>query len=413
MPTRVIDFELSGRTGSLDHLGSRYTHACLLLRWKGAPVGRVTLPVNDGFIDSRDLEDGLAQALGRDFWFAWLREAFEWDPCPPVGEASALTPAACTVAICTRERPDDLDRTLSAIGQLSRPPGETLVVDNRPATTATADVVRTHAFARYVRQDEGGLDAARNRALAEARHEVVAFTDDDATPDPGWLAALIPNFADPIVMCVTGLTMPLELETSAQETFERYSPFSRGFARRTFDSRSYNPLAAGRAGAGANMALRRSAMTRVGLFDEALDAGTVTRSGGDHEYFSRILSAGYRIVYEPSALSWHRHRRSHEELRDTLSGYGTGVYAMLTRALLEGGETSAFKIALSWLIHGQLPQFFDSVFRRPGHVPLDLLLAEYRGCLRGPLAYLRSRRDLARRRAGRTDAGRRLVVPTP
>ena len=44
----------------------------------------------------------------------------------------------------------------------------------------------------------------------------MAFTDDDAVPESGWLAALAANFADPRVLCVTGLTLPLELETASQ-----------------------------------------------------------------------------------------------------------------------------------------------------------------------------------------------------
>lgn len=410
MPTRVIDFELTSRPVLLSQLGS-YPRALLLLRWRGVPVGQVTLPVTDGQIPTDVLEPGLARALGRDFWFAWLRDSVGWD----AQQSAVASSRRVTVGICTRERPEDLARALGALARLSPAADEVLVVDNRPASTATAAVVRAHPFARYVREDGGGLNAARNRILAEARNGLVAFTDDDAAPDPKWLAAIVPNFDDPAVMCVTGLTMPLELETEAQELFECYSPFGRGFARRTFDSRDCNPLAAGRAGAGANMALRRSVVDRAGWFDEALDAGTATRSGGDHEFFSRILAAGDRIVYEPKALSWHRHRRTRAELKETLAGYGTGVYAMWTRALIENRELSVFKMALAWMWQGQVPHLAGALLRRDGSMPVDLLLAEYRGCLRGPGAYLQSRRLVARRgdTAGAGAGGPRIPVTSP
>jgi GT2 family glycosyltransferase len=194
------------------------------------------------------------------------------------------------------------------------------------------------------------------------------------------------------------LTMPLELETEAQEWFERYSTFGRGFRRAVFDRNSLNPLAAGRAGAGANMALRRSVTQLVGLFDEALDAGTPTRSGGDTEMFSHILSSGYRIVYDPAALSWHRHRRSWEELRQTLYGYGVGVYALWTRKLLLERELTVPKLAWSWFWRTQVPALVSSLLRRPASMPLDLLLAELRGCAVGPWAYLSSRRRLQRKK---------------
>jgi len=159
-----------------------------------------------------------------------------------------------------------------------------------------------------------------------------------------------------------------------------------------------NPHAAGRVGAGANMALRRSVLDLVGPFDERLDAGTPTRSGGDHEMFTRILSRGYRIVYEPAAVSRHRHRRSWEELRETIHGYGTGVYAMWTGRVLERGDVSVLKQAVRWATRVQAPALFRSLLGRPDSVPLDLIVAELRGCARGPFAWRTSKR----RRSGTT-----------
>ena len=104
------------------------------------------------------------------------------------------------------------------------------------------------------------------------------------------------------------------------------------------------------------MAVRRDVLQLVGPFDERLDAGTPTRSGGDHEMFARLLARGYRLVYEPAAVSWHRHRRTWAELRDTLAGYGTGVYAMWTGRVIESGELAVLKQAVRWLFAVQLPQ---------------------------------------------------------
>jgi GT2 family glycosyltransferase len=191
--------------------------------------------------------------------------------------------------------------------------------------------------------------------------------------------------------------MPLELETEAQEWSERYCPFGRGFSRVVFDVSNLNPLAAGRVGAGANMALRRSVLQQVGPFDEALDAGTPTRSGGDTEMFSRILAAGYEIVYDPAALSWHRHRRSWLELRQMLYGYGVGAYAIWTRKLFVEGDITVLKLAWQWFYHDQLPAVLKGLLRRPGSIPLDLILAELKGCFNGPWAYRQSHRRLGTR----------------
>jgi GT2 family glycosyltransferase len=259
--------------------------------------------------------------------------------------------------------------------------------------------VAAYTGVRYLREDYPGLNRARNQALREAGHAIVLFTDDDAVPDPAWLRAHLRAYGDPRVMCTTGLTMPLELETRAQETFEQYNPFARGFARKVYTRLNLNPLAVGEVGAGVNMAFRREVLAAVGPFDEALDAGTPTHSGGEAEMFSRILASGYRIVYEPGALSWHRHRRTWEELRRAIYGYGVGIYAFWTRKYFYDGELTAPLLALRWFWHDQLPALLRASLRRPDAQPFDLIAAELKGCVAGPFAYFGSRKQLSNRTA--------------
>lgn len=390
MATAVLDLELDGLPRGISGLDARYRRALILLRWHRQPVGSVTLPVRDGQIDETTLLAAVRQSTGKALWYHLIHERLGWRPGPPQPFALPLA----TVAICTRDRPDDLRRALDALMRLPDHGQEILVVDNHPSTGDTLRLVRRYPAVRYVREERPGLDVARNRALRDAAHDIVAFCDDDAVVEPEWLAGLCRNFSDPEVLCVTGLTMPLELETEAQEFFEQHSPFGRGFRRVVFDGQRDNPLVVGRVGAGANMALRRSILDLVGPFDEALDAGTPTHSGGDHEMFTRLLAAGYRIVYDPAALSWHRHRRTLEELRTTFYGYGVGVYATFMRHLLRDGELGVLKLAYGWFRHGQAPALGQALLARPDSLPLPLVLAELRGCVAGPGAYLRSRRRL-------------------
>jgi cellulose synthase/poly-beta-1,6-N-acetylglucosamine synthase-like glycosyltransferase len=254
-------------------------------------------------------------------------------------------------------------------------------------------------MSRNTREDRRGLNSARNRALSEAAGEVVAFIDDDAVADRNWLRALVMPFHDPQVQCVTGLTMPLELETHAQEVFENLTGFSRrGFQRRVFHSPPVDPLECGQVGAGANMAIRRTLVEEIGPFDEALDAGTPAQSGGDHEFFSRTLRAGRRIVYEPAALNWHRHRRSWPELRRVMYGYGVGVYAGWTRSLVGEREWGVLRHAIRWFMNMQAPLLLRSLLRNDPQKPPDLLWAELRGCWVGPAAYWKSKRQIQLKR---------------
>jgi cellulose synthase/poly-beta-1,6-N-acetylglucosamine synthase-like glycosyltransferase len=385
MATAVLSLDLA-ELPPVVTVPETYTEALILIRYRGRPLGKQYVPVVNGRVGGVDLQQTLIRAVDAPLRHAWLQEYLGWNPLP---EGS---PSHATVAICTRDRPDDLRRCLQALMQID-PEHEILVVDNCPRTEDTFQVVQTFApRVRYIRENRAGLNIARNRAMREARYPIIAFNDDDATPDKQWLPSLLRNFTDPNILCVTGLTMPLEMETKYQEWFEYFSTFERGFKRRVFDGTEVDPLSAAKVGVGANMALRRELLTTVGPFDEALDAGTLTKSGGDHEMFYRILKNGYRIVYEPEAVSWHRHRRTWEELYSTFYGYGVGVYAYWARSLMVEKEWRVLLVASHWFWRYQLPGVFRSALMRPGALPLRLALAELYGCSKGFSAYCKSRK---------------------
>ncbi len=390
MAAAVRSAELSAPIGVLERLDG-YAHCHIVFRWRGRVVGRATAPVPaSGCLTSEVVQALASKALDAGALRVWLEDVLAFDE-----RVRPSVRPRVTVAICTRDRTDDVARALRAAADLMPPPDEVLVVDNAPRTDATRLLVASHPGVRYVCEPRAGLDAARNRALRDATGDVVAFVDDDAVPEPGWVDALCANFGDPRVQCVTGLTLPLELETPAQELFEAYSPFARGFARRVFDGRLDNPVAVARVGAGANMAVRRSVRDTVGGFDERLDAGTPTRSGGDHDFFVRLLLDGWRIVYEPAAVCWHRHRRTDAEVVETIRGYGTGVWAMWIGLLIHRREFSVLRLAWAWFRTDHLP-----VLLRPRRLLARrgadrLRRAELLGCLRAPLAWWASRRRSA------------------
>jgi glycosyltransferase involved in cell wall biosynthesis len=393
MATAILDIDLSNSPTEIGGL-SKYSRAFMLIRYKGQPLGKVTVRVNDGCIKVTELFPKIYDEVWGNLWQARVHDYLGWDERKMPG----VSLPAATIAVCTRNRTEDLRRCLDALVELPDDGQEVLVVDNCPSNNDTQDLVARYPKVHYVREGRPGLDVARNRALREASGEVVAFIDDDAMPDKNWLRELTANFNNPMVMCVTGITMPLELETDGQEAFEKYSPFSKGFRRIVYSAASHHPLSAGRIGAGANMAFRKQVISTVGTFDEALDAGTATESGGDHEYFVRILLAGYKIVYEPRALNWHRHRRTMQETRKAIRGYGIGVYAFWTRLLLEEKQYGILRFPLNWFFYSQLPNLIRSLLRRPNRRPLGLLLAELEGCFLGPSKYLSAKKKLKQNR---------------
>jgi cellulose synthase/poly-beta-1,6-N-acetylglucosamine synthase-like glycosyltransferase len=74
---------------------------------------------------------------------------------------------------------------------------------------------------RYVQEPRPGLSVARNTGIRQSKGDIIAFTDDDVTVHPNWIARLQQSFPDPQVMAVTGLVLPAELETEAQFIFEK------------------------------------------------------------------------------------------------------------------------------------------------------------------------------------------------
>ncbi len=100
-----------------------------------------------------------------------------------------------TVAVCTWNRAELLDRTLAGMAGLRVPAGvdwELLVVDNN-SSDGTPAVLARHAAAgrlplRPLSEPKQGHTNARNCAIDHARGELIVWTDDDVLVDPDWLA---------------------------------------------------------------------------------------------------------------------------------------------------------------------------------------------------------------------------------
>lgn len=244
-----------------------------------------------------------------------------------------------TVAICTKDRPAELRRCLASCAAIRDQVLEILVVDNGSAGDETRRVA-ADANVRCVREETPGLSAARNRAIDEARGEIIAFTDDDCEVMRAWIPALLAPYADPGVGCVTGRTVIPAAATGAQRVIGRNSGGSRGtapFRVRPGDAdRIFNRAIAG---IGANMSFRRALLQQIGGFPEAL------RSSGDDVYmFVAVLRAGSSIEYAPDAVVAHHHRET--LLRHARRTFRYGRDAVTVFAMLsdERGGASLFAL---------------------------------------------------------------------
>ena len=388
MPVKVLDIDLR-RVASDIHVAGPYVSAMALIRWEGIPLGQLRLPVSNQRVSLPSVWGAARRAFG------YRLQSHVVDAIVFGGKAASSTTAvnicACTVIVCTRDRPDDLRRCIESILLSDPRPAEIIVVDNAPPNDATARIATQYPV-KYVVEPRQGLNWARTCGALAATSDLLLYTDDDVAVDAGWVGAMCKPFADPQVGAVTGLVLARELETPTQEAFEEYVGFSRGFRERRFTSGNTLPVAAGNVGAGASMALRKDLTTGLKLFESELDCGTATLSGGDSYAFYRLLKNGHAILYTPRAICWHRHRRTEPELLATLYGYSVGVYSMLIRCVADDKDCAAIRAAFGWFVGHHLRNAIRGLLWRPGAVPLRYTAAEIRGVLASLGAYRKAQR---------------------
>jgi glycosyltransferase involved in cell wall biosynthesis len=309
-------------------------------------------------------------------------------------------PIRLSVAVCTRDRPPQLERLLQSLERLPTRLAnfwEVIVVDNAPSDGRTREIAHTH-HAQYFLEPRPGLDFARNRALHEARGDYLAYLDDDVVVDFGWLKGLLDAISRfPEVGAVTGQVLPYELRTPAQIIFERRGGFRRGFETVCYTEKKlgcpYYPCGSGIFGVGANMAFRCECLRDLGGFDEALDTGPPLPGGGDLDIFYRVVRGGYALVYEPSCLVFHQHRLELGILRRQYWSWGLAVMALITKSFFHDPSQRGKLARLSiWWFKDQSLRLSKAILHwRP--MEAGLVYAELLGSVMGLLGgYSRSRK---------------------
>jgi O-antigen biosynthesis protein len=215
----------------------------------------------------------------------------------------------CSVVIPSDGRRGTLDATLGAVLAQDPPPAEVLVVGSGAAASVAAEAAHRHGAA-FVAEPRPGASRARNRGAAAVEGEVVAFTDDDAVPQPGWLAALSAAFADPAVAAAGGRVRGADAPSDEASALAAWVGLSHagGAEGRVVDRDTpgwFEIAHFGGIGIGPNMAFRRSALLEAGGFDERLGPGTPLAGGEEPYAFFTLLERGHRAVYVPEALVLH------------------------------------------------------------------------------------------------------------
>ena len=318
---------------------------------------------------------------------------------------------SASVVLCTTGGCELLRPAVEALLAQTHPDFDVIVVDNAPASGRVRRALDglEDTRMRIVEQPAPGLSQARNAGVAAADRPFVAFTDDDAIVDPGWLVALLDPFAADsghVIGATTGMVLPAELRYRAQRWFESRGGFPKDDAPHVWASgpvprpvRDFGtpgeggplyPVTTARVGAGVCMAYRAEALADAGSFDVALGAGTPTRGGEDLDMFARLLRAGWVIVHTPDAVLYHRHRRDLAGLDTQIRGNGSGMAALLTKSVLERPGTLLTLAGRLPAVAARIKPGSDRVAGADDDTPGSLTRSEIRGFLEGPVLYARS-----------------------
>ena len=211
-----------------------------------------------------------------------------------------------SVVVVSRERPESLLWCLTALAGVRFDAFEIVVVADEAGYSAVLET----DFARkvkLVRFDEANISAARNKGVAQAAGEIVAFIDDDAAAEPMWLAQLASAFADPDVACAGGYVRGrngISYQWKARQVNEEGSAIA-------LDNGGLEPFSPGvRDGyavktEGTNMALRRAALCAQGGFDEAFHFFL-----DETDLNLRLHQKGHKTVLVPRAEVHHAYAAS-------------------------------------------------------------------------------------------------------
>jgi len=420
-PVIMAEFDLSS-PGHIRVLSpAPASKASVFVRAHGEPIGTVYVEVRGGALDvavvrtkvvdelSMDVRRTMGVDLATDS--GWL-EAAKPTHFARMHAAYVSMPERIAVLLCTRERPEALKRCLESLVKQDHSNFSVWVVDNAPKTPATREVVkafRDRLDIKYIEANRPGLSRARNVALAaDIDANIVAWIDDDEIADSLWLSEISRSFAQrPDAAAVSGLVLPAELLTMPQVWFEQYGGHSKG--------RGYTPTEFSPAtrhiqhplfplplfGSGANMAFRISALREMGGFDEALGAGTLTMGAEDTKMFSELLMSGATLLYRPSAITRHFHRRDEAALERQMTGYGVGLPAFYTALVI---SHPSYLWPLARLVRQGIRELASRGGDREATIgpefPRSYLDAHRQALLRGPGWYVRQRWINARERRG-------------
>jgi O-antigen biosynthesis protein len=260
-----------------------------------------------GGYDIEDWDFGLVRRDGTPK--AALRSVAEAYGRVPFGATDFDWPSF-SVVVCTYNGSRTLRDCLEGLTLVQYPNFEVIIVNDGSTDTAgeiAREFEKSHGF-RIISTKNRGLSNARNTGMLAAVGEFVAYTDDDARPDPHWLHYLASEFLRTNHGAIGGPNIPPAHDGYIAECVANAPG---GPAHVLLSDRTAEHIP------GCNMTFRKSALKEIGGFDPQYRT-----AGDDVDACWRIMDAGYTIGFAPAAMVWHHRRNSVKTFWKQQYGYG-------------------------------------------------------------------------------------------
>ena len=210
-----------------------------------------------------------------------------------------------SIVVCSFNGSPTIRDTLNGLLNLDYPDFEVIVI-NDGSTDSTPDIASEYPF-KLINTENRGLSNARNTGIDVATGEIVAFIDDDASPDPHWLRFLALTFKEGKYAGVGGPNLPVPEDGWKSEAVAN-APGPNPVLL-TDKIAEHIP--------GCNMAFKRDALKEIGGFDPLFRT-----AGDDVDLCWRIRQSGGTIGYSSAAVVWHHRRNSFRKYWKQQEGYG-------------------------------------------------------------------------------------------
>jgi GT2 family glycosyltransferase len=211
-----------------------------------------------------------------------------------------------SVVVCSYNGSRTIRDTLDHLARVDYPDFEVIVV-NDGSKDDTPEIAKGYGV-RVISTENRGLSAARNTGYEAATGEIVAYTDDDAYPDPDWLRFVALGFMDSNHVGIGGPNI---------------APYDDGYIAQCVAAAPGGPLQVlitdelAEHIPGCNMSFSKSALEAIGGFDARYRA-----AGDDVDCCWRLQDRGWTIGFHPGAMVWHHRRNSAQMFWRQQIGYG-------------------------------------------------------------------------------------------